>query len=30
VRDVGLIGALPYFQMDAVAQFLSLNPLLPR
>ncbi len=30
VRDVGLIGALPYFQMDAVEQFLALNPLLPR
>jgi len=30
VRDVGLIGALPYFSTDAVVQFLALNPRLPR
>lgn len=30
VRDVARIGALPYFEMDAVGQFLALNPRLPR
>jgi hypothetical protein len=30
VRDVARIGALPYFEMDVVAQFLTLNPRLPR
>ena len=30
VRDVARIGALPYFEMDVVGQFLTLNPRLPR
>ncbi len=30
VRDAGRIGALPYFQKDAVAKFFALNPRLPR